>query len=262
MAKGYDTDILTYDVGIDFHRVPEGVIDRKIARGTRNFLKEPAMTEEECLEAVDTGIRIAEQCFLQGYDIIATGEMGIGNTTTSTALLCAITGFKPAGIVGKGAGLTEEGLKRKLRVIEEGLDLHFGKGSGEDLMPDEKVLGALAKVGGLDIAALTGLYIGGALYGIPVVIDGLISAVAALIAEELKEGCRNFMIASHNGREKGMTPILERLGLKAVLHADLALGEGTGALLLLPLLDMALSLYRYGTVFDETGIGRYERFEG
>ncbi len=259
MTEGYGLDILPVDIGIDSDIAPEGVTDRKIAKGTGNFLKGPAMTTEQCLRGLRAGIELAETCAREGYELIATGEMGIGNTTTSTALLCALTGIRPEEAVGRGAGLTEEGLERKRQVIGEGLRLHFGDAADPDLPEDERTLRALARVGGLDIAGLAGLFIGGALCGIPVVIDGLISAVAAFAADHLKRGCREFMIASHDGREKGTGEILKLLGLKAVLRADLALGEGSGAALLLPVLDMALSLYRRGTIFDDTGIARYER---
>lgn len=259
MAEGYGLDILTVDVGMHADAVPEGVLDRKIANGTGDFLKEPAMTAEACLSGIQAGMDLAAYCAGQGYDLIATGEMGIGNTTTSTALLCALTGIDPAGVVGRGAGLTEEGLERKRQVIREGLRRHFQGTEERDLPEDERTLEALRRVGGLDLAGLAGVFIGGALHGIPVVIDGLISGAAALAAEHLKKGCRDFMIASHLGREAGMKVILDRLGLTAVLHADLALGEGSGAVLLLPMLDMAMSLYRNGIRFDETGIARYRR---
>ena len=274
MAEGYGLDVLTVDVGMHADAVPEGVLDRKIANGTEDFLREPAMTEAACLRGIQVGMDLAAHLAEQGYDLIATGEMGIGNTTTSTALLCALTGVDPAGVVGRGAGLTDEGLERKRQVIREGLRRHFRREDerdlredgrdlredGRDLPEDERALEALRRVGGLDLAGLAGMFIGGSLHGIPVVIAGLISGAAALAAEQLKKGCRDFMIASHLGREAGMEVILERLGLKAVLHADLALGEGSGAVLLLPMLDMAMSLYRNGTRFDETGIARYERY--
>ncbi|MBQ3791034.1 MAG: nicotinate-nucleotide--dimethylbenzimidazole phosphoribosyltransferase [Lachnospiraceae bacterium] len=260
MTKDYELDILPVDIGIDSDIVPEGVADRKIARGTENFIKGPAMTVDQCLRAIETGIELVRDCVREGYSLIATGEMGIGNTTTSTALLCALTGIEPAEVVGRGAGLTKEGLERKRQVIEKGLKLRFADGSDPDLPEDERTLLAMAEVGGLDIAGLAGIFIGGARYGVPVVIDGLISAVAALAAEQLKHGCREYMIASHNGREKGVGEILKRLDLKAILQADLALGEGSGAVLLFPLLDMALSLYLNGMVFEDTGITRYERY--
>ncbi len=251
MTKDYPLDIFVYDVGINAKDTPEGVKDVKVRRGTADFLEEPAMTEEEALKAVSIGIDAVKECTEKGYDIIATGEMGIGNTTTSTALLCSILRLPPEDYVGKGSGLTEEGLSQKLRVIEKGLETY----------PDEDAFQSLRNLGGLDIAALCGVFIGGAVYGIPVVIDGLISAVAALVAEKLVPGCKDFMLASHMGREKGMDAVMNELSLKPLICADLALGEGTGAVLLFPILDMVFSLYESGTTFKNADIEKYERYE-
>ena len=256
MTKDYPLEILTVDVGMACDRSPEGVIDRKVRKGTADLLSGPAMTEEECLAAVKTGMDLVRDCASGGTGLIATGEMGIGNTTTSTALLCALTGISPQEVTGRGAGLSDEGLRRKLVVIEEALSLHSCMNP-----EDVNALELLRRVGGLDIAGLSGVFIGGAVCGIPVVIDGVISAVAALCAERMVPGCRDFMIASHNGKERGTGEALRRLSLKPVIHANLALGEGTGAVLLFPLLDMAMSLYESGTGFGETDVRQYVRFD-
>ena len=241
MAKHYPLDILTVDIGINSGDVPEGVLSRKVRRGTADLKKEPAMTEEECLKAVGTGIELAWSCADKGYGLIATGEMGIGNTTSSAALF-----------------LFQEGIQRKLSVIREALEFHFPGRSG-GIFSGREAFEALRKVGGLDIAGLAGVFIGGAMRGVPVVIDGVISAAAALAAGKMVPGCRFAMIASHSGRERGTTEALHQLGLVPVIDADLALGEGSGAVLLLPMLDMAMSLYQEGTFFSETGIGQYKR---
>ena len=258
MAKHYPLDILTVDIGINSGDVPEGVLDRKVRRGTADFIKEPAMTEEECLKAVGTGIELAWSCADKGYGLIATGEMGIGNTTSSAALISVLSGRKPEELAGRGAGLTDEGIQRKLSVIREALEFHFPGRSG-GIFSGREAFEALRKVGGLDIAGLAGVFIGGAMRGVPVVIDGVISAAAALAAGKMVPGCRFAMIASHSGRERGTTEALHQLGLVPVIDADLALGEGSGAVLLLPMLDMAMSLYQEGTFFSETGIGQYKR---
>ncbi|MCR5268195.1 MAG: nicotinate-nucleotide--dimethylbenzimidazole phosphoribosyltransferase [Lachnospiraceae bacterium] len=260
MTRNYPLSIVPYDVGIATEETPEGVMDRKVRCGTADFLQEPAMQPSECLAAITVGIDAVADQKKQHTDIIATGEMGIGNTTTSTALLCAITGADPAEYTGRGSGLTDEGFLRKTEVIREGLHLHLGSKAGSALMTAEDVFAALCCLGGLDIAALTGVFIGGAVNGVPVVIDGLISAVAALCAQKILPGCRDFYIASHMGREKGMERILTELCLRPVIHADMALGEGTGAVMIFPLLDMALSLYESGTKFASTDIAQYERF--
>lgn len=285
MTQGYPMDFFVYDIGINSEDTPSGVINAKVRRGTGNFTREAAMEEDECLAAIQTGIDAVKKCKDEGYNILATGEMGIGNTTTSTALLCALMGVNPKEFTGKGAGLTDDGLINKIQVIEKGIRLHLGRdydGACVDVRTESndrndinvafdeideiktgdrkvEVLNVLKCLGGLDIAGLAGVFIGGAIYHVPIVIDGLISAVAALIAEKIVPGCRQYMFASHMGREKGMDIILKELSLKPIIHADLALGEGTGAILLFPMLDMAMSLYKRGTSFGDTEIEQYER---
>lgn len=279
MSSSYPLDIISVDIGIDSDEEIPGVRNHKVRRGTGDIAVTCAMSEEECLQAVDTGIGIVRDLKAGGCDLIATGEMGIGNTTTATAVMCALCGLSAGEVTGRGAGLDDEGLRRKTAVIDHALKLHgmggdcAGRGigsdggacTGEGTEPQTIDPGYAFKVlhtlGGLDIAGLTGVFIGGAVCHIPVIIDGLISAAAALCAEMIRPGCRDYMIASHAGREKGCREILKRLGLHAVIDADMALGEGSGALLLMPMIDMAYSLYVHGTRFgDDTGIEHYERF--
>ncbi|MCR5120281.1 MAG: nicotinate-nucleotide--dimethylbenzimidazole phosphoribosyltransferase [Lachnospiraceae bacterium] len=261
MTKDQQMDIFVYDMGIDSDDTPKGVINKKIRKGTTDFLKDKAFETTECLEAIETGIDAVKNCRDKGYTIIATGEMGIGNTTTGAALLCAICGLDPEHYTGKGAGLTDSAFRRKMRVIKEGLKLHRKEKIFQPVDSKEEMLEVLSSLGGLDIAALAGVFIGGAMYGMPVIIDGFISAVAALIAEKLVRGCREYMIASHLGREKGMAVIMEELSLNPVIHADMALGEGTGAVMLFPLMDMVTALYKEGTRFEEAHIEQYERYD-
>ena len=260
MAEGYPIDMFVYDIGINSETTPEGVINAKVRKGTENFLKKPAMEEAECLAAVRTGIDAVKACKGKEYQIISTGEMGIANTTTSTALLCALKGLSPKDFTGKGAGLTDSGLKNKIQVIEKGIRL-YREDNDQEITSKENVFEIVRSLGGLDIAGLTGVFIGGAIYHIPIVIDGVISAVSAMVAERLVPGCRDYMLASHMGREQGMKVVLEEMSLKPVIHADLALGEGTGAIMFFPMLDMAMSLYRSGTSFGDTDIDQYERFD-
>ncbi len=261
MTRHYPVDHFVYDIGINSEGTPEGVINAKIRRGTMNFVKEPAMSESECLAAIEIGIKAVEKLKGEGYKIIATGEMGIGNTTTSTALLCALLGISPELVTGRGAGLSDDALKIKTEVVRRGIDLHRGGKAGSAAVSKSEVLDCLRCLGGLDIAGLAGVFIGGAIYHVPVVIDGLISAVAALTAEKLVPGCRQYMLPSHAGREKGIGIIMDELSLTPVIHANLALGEGTGAIFLFPMLDMAMSLYNEGTAFGDTEIDQYERFD-
>ena len=267
MTEGLGIDIFPVDIGVDTESSFDGVLDRKVRWGTRNLAREAAMTEEECLLAISYGMDMAAMLADKGYGIVLTGEMGIGNTTTSTALYCALTGTEPSVITGRGAGLSDEGLQRKVRVIESALSYH---GLGDYDRPSDKlsdkcgdkdyVLRCLSCVGGLDIAGLCGLFIGCALHRLPIVIDGFISAVAAFTAELLVPGVKAYMLSSHSGREKGTGLVLDSLGLKPVICADMALGEGSGAVMLIPLLDMAMKLYATGTVFSDTDIEGYKRF--
>ena len=237
----------------------ENVREHCIRKGTRNFLREPAMSAEEAAAAIRCGMDLAKEYKEKGFRMLLTGEMGIGNTTTSAAMAAVLCGVSVDTVTGRGAGLNDAGLQRKRDVIKEGLRQHgFDVAGG--LRDPEEVFRLLCCVGGLDIAGMTGVFLGGAVYGIPVVIDGVISAVAALMAERLLSGCRDFMLPSHQGKEPAMKLLLDALGLKAPIHAELALGEGTGAVMLLPLLRMALAVYRGNTGFDALGMDAYERY--
>ena len=281
MAEIAKARVITVDIGINSGEEIPGVRNRKVRRGTRDFLQEPAMTEEELLQAVRTGIELAGELRKTGIRLIATGEMGIGNTTTSTAIAAGILRLNVDEITGKGAGLSSAGIRRKKQVIREGLKKYGFLKEGEAADPPAILSGRKSKsagdfpedvlnekertfrilrcVGGLDIAGLCGVFIGGAIFRVPVIIDGLISAAAALCAEHLVPGTRNFMLASHAGAEPGMRDILSHLGLSEIIHARLALGEGTGAVLLCPLLDMANAVYRESGSCAEIGVEQYER---
>ena len=259
-TAGFGIDMIGVDVGIDSDERVPGIIDRKVAKGTKNIAEAAAMTEEECLAAIKAGMDTIRDCSDKGYSLIATGEMGIGNTTTATALLCALTGADPKEVTGRGAGLSDEGLKRKTDVIEKALALH-DLGGSDKITKALDAFSALCTVGGLDIAALSGTFIGGALRHIPMIIDGLIVAVAALTAALIVPGVEKYMIASHKGREMGTEIALSRLGLKPVLDADMALGEGTGAVMIIPVIKMVLNVYNRGTSFKTAQIQQYGRYD-
>ena len=256
MAALAGIEVVPVDIGINSDEMIPGVEDRKVMPGTKDFLKDPAMKESEVLQAVETGISLVRDLRRRGFRILATGEMGIGNTTTSTAVTAGILGLDVREITGRGAGLSQAGICRKAEVIRKGLE-KYGFVSKNPANAFE----ILRCVGGLDIAGLCGVFIGGAMYRIPVVIDGLISAAAALCADCIVPGTRQFMLASHAGSEPGMRYILDHLGLKEVIRADLALGEGTGAVMLFPLLDMAMEVYQSSSTFDEIGVGQYKRHD-
>lgn len=207
------------------------------------------MTRDQALAALQAGSDLVKRFKDMGYSILATGEMGIGNTTTSSAMAAAFLGLPVNEVTGRGAGLSDAGLERKREAIE--LALKVNKPNPDD------ALDVLAKLGGFDIAGLAGMFIGGALYRVPIVVDGFISALAAYTAARLCPGCECAMLPSHVSAEPAAHKLLNDLGLSAVIHADMRLGEGTGAVCLFPLLDAALALYN-GTTFDETGIDAYE----
>lgn len=279
MASVAGVDIIPIDIGINCEEEIPGVRNCKVAMGTKNFLKEAAMTAEEALKAIETGIELVRECKEKGYHILGTGEMGIGNTTTSSAIVAAILQCEVAEATGRGAGLDDEGLRRKIAVITQGIDkfesfcelsekktAKYGErieNPGDDTRGYEdrrRSFEILCRLGGLDIAGLVGVFIGGALYKVPIVLDGIISSVAALVAEEIVPGVRGYMIASHVSREPAANRIMERLELTPVIYGDLALGEGTGAVMMFSLLDVAFSLYESETTFDEMQIEKYERY--
>lgn len=251
MAKSIGADVFPVDIGINSTEKIDGVLDQKIRSGTRDFLKEPAMTEAETLAAIEVGMGLVRRFKAEGYSLLATGEMGIGNTTTSSAVAAALSGCAVEEITGRGAGLSDAGLLRKRQVIAEALQKYdFGK---------DETFRILSTVGGLDIAGLAGVFIGGALYRIPVVLDGVISTVAALVAERLVPGTRAYMIPSHKSKEPAAR-MLEELALAPVIDASLALGEGTGAVMMFALLDMAMTLYETRTTFSDISVEQYVRF--
>ena len=227
-----------------------GVRDCHIRRGTGNFAREKAMTREEAQRAVLTGIRLVGELKEQGYGIIATGEMGIGNTTTSSAMLAAFLGCAPAEVTGRGAGLSDEGLRRKIAAIESALRVN---------RPDATDgLDVLGKVGGLDLAGICGTFLGGAIHRVPILIDGFISAVGALAALRIAPECRCAMLAAHVSAEPAARMVLDELAVKPLITAGLRLGEGTGAVAALPLLDMALAVYDGMVTFENIGMEAYE----
>lgn len=247
MAKTARTDVYAVDMGM-LTRVP-GVIDYHLANGTQDMTLHPAMSRVQAEQALQSGMAVVEQMKAQGYQLIATGEMGIGNTTASTAMACALLGCQPEALTGRGAGLSDAGLLRKRNAICRALERH---------QPDASdPIDVLAKVGGFEIAGMAGAFLGGMKHHIPIVIDGVISAVAALTAARIWPEARNCMLASHMSREPAMVRIAEELDLQPILHADMALGEGTGAVALIPLLDMALQVYHGPHTFDDLGMDAY-----
>lgn len=247
MCKDTGTDIFPIDIGmaVDTKRVEK----RKISYGTKNMAKEPAMTREEAIRAVETGIGLVQELKEKGYDILATGEMGIGNTTTSSAMASVLLNQPVEAVTGRGAGLDREGLVRKIAVIQRAIAKHRPNAADP--------LDVLAKVGGLDIAGLVGVYLGGAALGIPVVADGFISTVAALAAIRMNPLVSGYVLASHRSKEPAGELLLRSIGKSPSLTCDMCLGEGTGAVALFPLLDMGVHIYEKMSTFAQIEIDDY-----
>lgn len=257
MAACCHTKVVPVDIGMQ--KPVEGCLDYRVTNGTKNFAKEPAMERKEVIKAILTGIELVFQYKQKGYNLFGTGEMGIGNTTTTSALSSLLLKLSPQEVTGRGAGLSDIGLARKYKVIEEALVFHFGADYNKQ---EYSVISMLEKVGGLDIAGLTGVFLGGALYQVPIIIDGVISACAAVLAARICPIAKQYMLASHLGKEPAHEYLLEELGLTPIIYGDLALGEGTGAVLLIPMLDMALSVYYNQETFVKNHIEAYKRQKG
>ena len=254
MARVAHAEVFPVDVGMAFPLAHENLIDRSVMRGTRNMARGPAMTRGEAWRAIETGAELVKTLKARGYSIVATGEMGIGNTSTSSALTSVFLNRPVSEVTGRGAGLSGAGLERKISAIERAIEVN---------RPDPAdPVDVLAKVGGLDIAALTGVFLGGMMERVPVVVDGFISSAAALTAQRLCPATRDFMLASHVSREPAGALVMDALGLDPVICAGLSLGEGTGAVALLPLIDMALAVYRQNSTFEKIHVAAYERFDG
>lgn len=252
MAAAIGADTIPVDIGINGTEPIRGVLDRKIRRGTGNFRKEPAMTREEAVGAIFTGIEIVEECKEKGYCILATGEMGIGNTTTSSAVAAALLRCETDAVTGRGAGLCDEKLRQKKQIIAEAVKKYK--------LYEADPLTVLETVGGLDIAGLAGVCIGGGIFHIPVVLDGVISMTAALLAERIVPGTMQYLIPSHKGKEPAVEKLMKESGLEPVIDGRMALGEGTGAVMMLSLLEMVLCVYREKTLFSDIQVEQYERY--
>lgn len=247
LAQQAGARVVVTDVGIAGEALihPDLQI-RKVRPGTRNMAREAAMTEQEAIAAVEVGIEMVCQEIDAGATLIATGEMGIGNTTASSTILACFTDQTIAAITGRGTGLNDQALIKKQAVIKQALAVN---------QPDpSNPMEVLAKVGGLEIAALTGVILGAAARKTPVVVDGFISTAAALLACKLNHKTTQYMLASHLSQEPGHRIMLEEIGLKPMLHLDLRLGEGTGAVLAFPLIEAAVKIIHEMATFEQAGV--------
>ncbi|WP_164716574.1 nicotinate-nucleotide--dimethylbenzimidazole phosphoribosyltransferase [Paenibacillus whitsoniae] len=305
LARHAGADVVCIDMGVNADLEHPALLSRKVRKGTRNMAKEAALTPEETLQAVLAGVEVVDDLVAQGYRLFATGEMGIGNTTSSAAILCALTGLDAGVAVGRGTGIDDAKWLHKMNVVNRVLDLHGLRGaSGEKSgmgsevsdetggklgggardeksgemsggMSDEtgeklgdevnveksgemsgRALEVLEKAGGLEIAGLVGVILGAAQHRCPVVIDGFISSAAALVASRLAPLSASYMLASHLSQEQGHAKLLEAIGLSAMLHMDMRLGEGSGAVLAFPMIEAAGKIMKEMATFESAGVSR------
>jgi nicotinate-nucleotide--dimethylbenzimidazole phosphoribosyltransferase len=245
-----EMDVVDVGVNADFGKVV-GLRHFKVRRGTRNMLRETAMSEEELAKALGVGFALAAEAKAKGKNLLAAGEMGIGNTTAASAITAALTSEPVARITGKGAGLDASAQVHKRQIIEAVLRKHFatvGANSARD------PLDVLRCVGGLEIAAITGLVLGAARNGIAVVADGFISTAAAAIAFAIEPRVRDYLFAGHQSEEPGHRVLLEYIGLRPILSLNMRLGEGTGAVLAMPIIESAMALYNQMATFASAGV--------
>ena len=236
MAKAAGAETFAYDIGLFKPlRDEPGIVDLHIMDGTDDMASGPAMPREKAMEAIEAGISAVERKAIDGYRLLATGEMGIGNTTSTAAVTAVMLGLDPEKTTGRGVGLDDDAYRRKIETVRTAIEVN---------RPDASdALDVLSKVGGLDIAAMAGMYIGAAIRRVPILIDGVISAAAALIAYRLCPACRIAMIPSHVSAEPAGALLLDALGLPPIIRAGMRLGEGTGAALMLSMLSQILAVY-------------------
>jgi nicotinate-nucleotide--dimethylbenzimidazole phosphoribosyltransferase len=252
LAAAAGARVIVVDMGVaaDLSSlVEEGkIISCKIGYGTKNFARGPAMTREEAVQALEAGIFIAGKLAGEGAELLATGDMGIGNTTPSSAILAVFSGKPVQEVTGRGTGLDDEGLQNKIRVIRQALEIN---------RPDPAdPVDVLAKVGGYEIGGIAGLILGAAYHRIPVLIDGFISSAGALLAKHLAPLSLDYMIAAHQSMEPGHQFMLQELGLKALLNLNLRLGEGTGAALAMNIVEASCRIIGQMSTFDDAGVSK------
>ena len=259
MAKYFGIDLLVTDVGVAMEipqelytdsmltedgRIPVKIVNRRIANGTKNLAKEPAMTREQAVKAMLIGFEAADAAKRSGAQLFGIGEMGIGNTTTSSALLSALTGAKAEDLVGRGGGLNDEGLSKKVKIVKDAVNMYC--------MSDP--IDKLANIGGFDICAMVGAFLGAAVNRMPVVIDGFISIVAACYARELNPRVVDYMFASHKSYEIGYTIAMDRLGLRPMFDLSMRLGEGSGCPIAFKIIETAVASMNIMKTLEEAAI--------
>ncbi|AOZ92140.1 nicotinate-nucleotide--dimethylbenzimidazole phosphoribosyltransferase [Paenibacillus crassostreae] len=246
LARGAGAEVVCVDIGVNSEISHPDLLSRKIRYGTANMAQGPAMTYEEAIQSILIGVKVVEDAVKRDVQLFITGEMGIGNTTASSAVSCALTNISVKDAVGRGTGIDDARLLHKISVVEQALKVN----APNPLDP----IDVLAKVGGLEIGGLVGVILGSAVHGCPVIIDGFISSAAALLAKAIHPTSADYMIVSHASHEQGHRLLLQELGLRPVLELDLRVGEGTGGVLCLHLVDAACRIINEMATFESAGI--------
>ena len=255
MADKTKTDTFIVDIGLN--QKVDGTINRAVKRGTNDILTGPAMTYDEAVSAIQVGIDMVKELTGKGYNIIATGEAGIGNTTTSSALCSVLTKLPVKDVTGRGAGLDDKRLSNKIRVIEE--SIRINNLNDYDINHPSRVISLISRIGGFDIAGITGIFLAAPLYKVPIVMDGVISCVGALLACKINPIVNDYIIPSHMSNEIAMKSMCEMMNLHPILDGKLHIGEGTGAVLMLSLLDVVLNVYKNAAHFNDIEVEQYVR---
>lgn len=250
LAKFYGSEIKVIDVGVKGQISNLNVVNKKVREGSRNMALGNALTREEVIKAINIGIESVDIIVSEGYNLLGTGEMGIGNTSTSTAVIAALLDLDVEDLVGLGAGLTEGGLENKKKVLRRALELNNPN--------KDDVIDVLSKVGGLDIASLCGSFIGAAKNRVPIVIDGLISSAAALCAYKINETVKDFMFSSHKSTEKAMNEVYKEMNLEPMFDLKMRLGEGSGCPIAFSIIESALTIIKEMDTFDKAGLDNDE----
>lgn len=251
LARHVGAEVVVVDIGVDHEFQPvEGLMIRKVARGTKNIARGPAMSREQALHALFVGLEMADHAREQNANLVGTGDMGIGNTTPSSAILATLTGLPVSQVTHRGTGIDDATLEQKIRTIEKAIACN---------QPDPKdPLDVLAKVGGLEIAGIAGLIIGCAAHRVPVVVDGFISTAGAMIAVSLNPEIKGYLFASHQSVEVGHRIMWEYVGQKPILNLSLRLGEGTGAALAMSIIEAAVKILNEMATFSGAGVSQAE----
>lgn len=247
LARHVGSDVVVVDIGVDHDFEPaDGLLIKKVGHGTNNFTRGPAMSYEDAIQSLKIGIELAGEWAAKGFDVIGTGDMGIGNTTPSSAILTVLAGLSPHEVTGRGTGIDDRILQQKISAIEKAIAVN-NPDAGDPV-------DVLAKVGGYEIGGIAGLIIGCALHRIPVVVDGFISTAGALIAVALNERVNDYVFYSHLSAEAGHRKMLEAIGQEPIMDLDMRLGEGTGSVLAMSVIEAAVKIMNEMATFESAGV--------